>query len=450
MSATRAKAGPRNRKLAAVICLLAVMAMGLAACRGFFGQAPIASLLPGDAGDQEVPITITFDISGSSDPDGTIITYDLDFGDGSTHATGTDVADVITYEYDVAGAYTVILTITDNDGRIDMLSYVQTVGPVMITFAASLVTQYDIFRMQGDGTNQGAVRNTAVDELFPDLVRGTRDKIAYAAEDTVSWNIHTMTVEGLSVNQLTTQTASNQIQPSWSSDGSSIAYASNATQTPSSTTWELFTMTAAGATQTKLTAQAPLWAIAPAYSPVNDDIAFVSGSKDTGITAAAGGSALLKRNAAGTITLVYDGVGNDGDASPSLGVFSPTLQLPAAAGISKPAWSLDGTEIAFSTERTDGGIIDIYVIDVSGAVPGTPVSLETYVTTHASYTGSITAATITSGEDEFSPYWLEDGSGMVFIKEIAGAYHVYKVSFTTGLVTKLTTTGANISPASNR
>ena len=445
MSATRAKAGPRNRKLAAVICLLAIMVMGLAACRGFFGQAPIASLLPGDAGDQEVPITITFDISGSSDPDGTIITYDLDFGDGSTHATGTDVADVITYEYDVAGAYTVILTITDNDGRIDMVSYVQEVGSVMITFAASRVTQYDIFRMQGDGTNQGAVRNTAVDELFPDLVRGTRDKIAYAAEDAFSWNIHTMTVEGLSVNQLTTQTASNQIQPSWSSDGSSIAYASNATQTPSSTTWELFTMTAAGVTQTKLTAQAPSWAIAPAYSPVNDDILFVSNKTATGES-----SIWLWDDEEDEAAELYDGPGNDGDASPSLGVFSPPLLLPAEAGISKPAWSLDGTEIAFSTERTDGGIIDIYVIDVSGAVPGTPVSLETYVTTHASYTGSITAATITSGEDEFSPYWLEDGAGMVFVKEIAGAYHVYKVSFITGLVTKLTATGANISPASNR
>ncbi|MCK5246905.1 PD40 domain-containing protein, partial [Candidatus Bipolaricaulota bacterium] len=237
----------------------------------------------------------------------------------------------------------------------------------------------------------------------------------------------------------------NQIQPSWSSDGSTIAYASNATQTPSSTTWELFTMTAAGATQTKLTAQAPSWAIAPAYSPVNDDILFVSNKTATGES-----SIWLWDDEEDEAAELYVGPGNDGDASPSLGVFSPPLLLPAEAGISKPAWSLDGTEIAFSTERTDGGIIDIYVIDVSGAVPGTPVSLETYVTTHASYTGSITAATITSAEDEFSPYWLEDGSGMVFVKEIAGAYHVYKVSFITGLVTKLTATGANISPASNR
>ena len=89
MSATRAKAGPRNWKLAAVICLLALMTMGLAACRGFFGQAPIALLMSNAAGDQEVPVTITFSITGSNDPDGMIATYDLDFGDGSTHATGS-------------------------------------------------------------------------------------------------------------------------------------------------------------------------------------------------------------------------------------------------------------------------------------------------------------------------------------------------------------------------
>jgi Tol biopolymer transport system component len=103
--------------------------------------------------------------------------------------------------------------------------------------------------------------------------------------------------------------------------------------------------------------------------------------------------------------------------------------------------------IAFSRERTAGGIIDIYVMDADGTGAE---SLEAYVTGHDSYTGSITAGTITSGDDEFCPYWLEDESGMVFVKEILGAYHMYKVSFTTGLVTKLTSMGANVSPASNR
>ena len=445
MFVTRAKAGRRNWRLAAVICLLALMAMGLAACRGFFGQAPIALLVSDAAGDQEVPITITFDISGSSDPDGTIATYDLDYGDGSTHATGTDVADVLTNEYGVAGTYTALLTITDNDGRTDMISSVVTIGPAMITFAAQRATQFDIFRMQADGTNQGAVRNTTADELFPDLLRGTRDKIAYAAEDATSWNIWTMTVAGGSLNQLTTQTASNQIQPSWSLDGSKIAYVSNATQTPSTTSWEIYTMTALGGSQAKLTTQTPSWAIAPAYSPLNDDILFVSDKTATGES-----SIWLWDASAGAAGELYDGPGNEGDASPAIVVGSTDLDLPATAGISKPAWSPDGTKIAFSRERDNTGdpIIDIYVMDADG----TDVeSLEAYVTGLASYAGSITAATITSADDEFCPYWLEDGSGLVFVKVVgAGGFHVYKVSFTDGDVTQLTATGANLSPASNR
>jgi len=348
MSAIRAKAGHTNRKLAAVICLVALMTMGLAACRGFFGQDPIALLVTDSAGDQEVPVTITFDISGSNDPDGTIATYELDFGDGSTPADGTDIAYVITHEYTANGDYTVRLTITDNDGRIGMVNGVVTVGPVMITFAAQRTTQYDIFRMEGNGTDQGAVRNTLDDELFPDLLRGTRDKIAYAAGDGFRWNIHTMTVTGGSLNQLTVQTLSNQIQPSWSSDGSTLVYASNAEDGTSDESWELFTMTATGGTQTKLTIQTPSWAIAPAYSPVSDDIVFVSNKT------ADGGSALwLWNDSLSVATEWHDGPGRDGDASPAIaGTLSTVLNLPANAGFSKPAWSPDGTKIAFSRQRT--------------------------------------------------------------------------------------------------
>ncbi len=434
-----------------MICLVTFMAMGLAACRGFFGQAPIALLVTDAAGDQEVPITITFDISGSTDPDGTIAAYDLDFDDGSTHATGTDVTDVITHDYDEAEIYTVLLTITDNDGRIGMVNVVVTVGPVMITFAANRGGgDYDIYRMQGDGTDQGAVNNTAEDELFPDLLRGTRDKIAYAAEDSESWNIWTMTVTGGSLNQLTAQTPSNQIQPSWSSDGSTIAYASNAEGGTSATSWELFTMTALGGSPAKLTAQTPSWAIAPAYSPVNDDILFVS-NKD----APTGGSSIwLWDDSASAATELYDGPGRDGDAGGAdiATAFTPDLKLPADAGISKLAWSPDGTLIAFSRQRTavTTSEIDIYVMDADGDDPsdgvGEPISLEAYV-----HHLGVLNSSITTDDDEFCPYWLEDGSGICYVKpDGSGDYQIHKVTFATGVITELTATGNNVSPTSKR
>lgn len=56
----------------------------------------------------------TFDGSGSYDSDGTIVNYEWDFGDGTS---GTGVNPIHTYM--LAGVYTVILTITDNNGAQD-------------------------------------------------------------------------------------------------------------------------------------------------------------------------------------------------------------------------------------------------------------------------------------------------------------------------------------------
>jgi len=425
-------------RVVAVIGLLAILMVGLAACRGFFGQAPIAILWIDNGGDTEAPVTVTFDISDSNDPDGTIASFDLDFGDGSTHATGDDVSLPITHEYTEEGTYQVVLTVTDNDGRIGMTNDTVTIGPIMITFAAHRGPDYDIYRMKADGTDEAAVFNSANDDLFPDLVRITRDRIAFAGEDGMSWNIWTMTVAGGGRSQLTTQTASNQIGPSWSSDGSMIAYASNAAQTPSSTTWEIYTMNADGTSQTKLTSQSPSWAIAPAYSPVNDDLLFVSDKTATG-----GSSIWLWDDGLSAAVELYDGPGRDGDASPALAGLGTALNLPAGAGISKPAWSPDGTKIAFSTERTAGGIIDIYVMDTDGTGAET---LEDYVASLGA-----TNPNITTDDDEYCPYWLEDGSGIVFVRDDgAGDIQIYKVEFATGTVTQLTETGSNISPASKR
>ncbi len=56
---------------------------------------------------------ITFDASSSYDPDGTIVNYTWDFGDGST-ASGVTAS----HSYQKIGTYTVTLTITDNDGAV--------------------------------------------------------------------------------------------------------------------------------------------------------------------------------------------------------------------------------------------------------------------------------------------------------------------------------------------
>ncbi len=70
-----------------------------------------------DAGpDQEVNLSevVSLDGSNSTDPDGTIVSYMWDFGDGSV-GVGVNNAHV----YRTPGTYTVTLTVTDNFGAID-------------------------------------------------------------------------------------------------------------------------------------------------------------------------------------------------------------------------------------------------------------------------------------------------------------------------------------------
>ncbi|MCG7850837.1 MAG: PKD domain-containing protein, partial [ANME-2 cluster archaeon] len=82
-------------------------------------------------------VSVTFDGSGSSDPDGSIDSYDWDFGDGNT---GTGVNPVHAYTQD--GPYTVTLTVTDNNGATDTDTTTATISDTepVADFTATPVT----------------------------------------------------------------------------------------------------------------------------------------------------------------------------------------------------------------------------------------------------------------------------------------------------------------------
>ncbi|MBN1220614.1 MAG: LysM peptidoglycan-binding domain-containing protein [Anaerolineae bacterium] len=69
---------------------------------------------------------VTFNATGSEDPDGTIIKYEWEFGDGSTPGTGESV----THGYTNIGNYVAILTITDDCNAVGQdTAEVTIVGP---------------------------------------------------------------------------------------------------------------------------------------------------------------------------------------------------------------------------------------------------------------------------------------------------------------------------------
>jgi len=71
--------------------------------------------------------TVTFDASESRDPDGEIVSYYWDFGDG-TNATTTNKT--ITHVYLLKGVYSVNLTVTDNDGKTNSIVNLVPIGGI--------------------------------------------------------------------------------------------------------------------------------------------------------------------------------------------------------------------------------------------------------------------------------------------------------------------------------
>ena len=67
---------------------------------------------------------MTFDGSGSFDPEGSALTFDWDFGDGSEGLLGQNP----TYTYAASGTYTVTLVVTDVTGEVDSATTTATIG----------------------------------------------------------------------------------------------------------------------------------------------------------------------------------------------------------------------------------------------------------------------------------------------------------------------------------
>ena len=98
------------------VIAMAVLLLGLLllAQRCPNGTSSPVAIFTVDVASGTSPLEVTFDASGSYDPDGTIISYSWDFGDG---ATGTGPTATHTFTTPSSQTFVVTLAVTDDDGK---------------------------------------------------------------------------------------------------------------------------------------------------------------------------------------------------------------------------------------------------------------------------------------------------------------------------------------------
>lgn len=93
-------------------------------------KAPQAKISADPISGSSAPLTVQFDGSGSSDPEGGELNYDWDFdGNGTFDATGATAS----HTYGALGSYTARLRVTDPAGRLGLISTKISVGNVAPT-----------------------------------------------------------------------------------------------------------------------------------------------------------------------------------------------------------------------------------------------------------------------------------------------------------------------------
>jgi Tol biopolymer transport system component len=230
-----------------------------------------------------------------------------------------------------------------------------------------------IYVMDANGANQTQITNNQADDLSPSWSPdGT--KIAFASRLTGQGDIYVMNADGSNQIRLTT---SPQVDgdPSWSPDGTKIAFASSRTGAG-----DIYVMNADGSNQIQLTTSLG-GETEPAWSPDGGKIAFTEsvngdsevyvmnadGSNPTNLTHHVGSDTSPTWSPDGT-KIAYQRL----DAIFVMSAFgaNPTRLTNGGTSVfdSFPVWSPDGTKIAFCRGMPPANV-QIFVMNANGSNP---------------------------------------------------------------------------------
>jgi len=236
-----------------------------------------------------------------------------------------------------------------------------------IAYVSTQDGDYAVYGMNADGSHQGRLTDEHGDTSTPSGTAFQIDPefspdgatIAFASGRSGTFDIYVMDADGSNTRRLTT-TRGGQSEPTWSPDGAQIAFQSDHDGD------HIYVMTKQGTDMRRVTND-PAPEIEPAWSPDGQWIAYsrrVPGSE-------------LRQ-----LWVVHpDGTGRRRLPTPVDAVFGP-------------AWSPDGKTVAFAGRR-GRGLFEIYTIGIGG-------------------TGlrRVTSST----EDAFEPAWSPDGKRIAFAR----------------------------------
>ena len=239
-----------------------------------------------------------------------------------------------------------------------------------IAFESSVAGNFDIWVMDANGTGRVNVsKDTAADRDPAWSPYGA--KIAFSRASEGHMNVWVMNADGSGQVNLTPGANDGEgntgIEPTWSADGTRIAYADSA---------DIWVMNANGTNKARLTDTPADTESSPAWSPDGSRIAFrrghdiyvmnASGGAATPLTSTTRGEARPEWSPDGT-RIAYD---RDADVwvmnADGSGQTALTGGLHGEGG-TEPGWSPDGTQIAFSSNAYGApNGHDIFVMNADG------------------------------------------------------------------------------------